>query len=382
LGDSFHPLLHHFFGKSWWTGRHATVAIFGTLSVFPLCFPETIASAAEISTVNFVSFIADIVAIVFRSFQVLAGQSEPFQGVHAFSPSLFRAIPIAVFSLQCHAQVVAVFNELTDGAASENGGDVGSTGSTLRSDSFFAWATRGLRRKQPSWKLTTMTAIIIRSITITAAGYSIVGLAAYLAFPLSMKSNVLNTFSPKDPVIQAARAIVGILEIASYPVNHFPARAAIKDFVRGTTGWELAGSRFVAMETTLFYLASLGFALLIRDLGVVFTLVGGTCGSIIILGLPGLLLMRYSTDKHNKSKRHRQRQTEERDVSTLADSLLLFQESESSQGAHTNHETFYNAWESKLFWGGLALTLSCSALFIFTVVSVASPWLLHALPNM
>lgn len=184
-------------------------------------------------------------------------------------------------------------------------------------------------------------------------GYAIVGLAAYMAYPTTIQSNVLNTFAASDPIMQLARFVVAVLEIASYPVNHFPARAAIKDFLHSCTGWQFGGKGFVVAETLIFFLVTLGLALVVHDLGAVFSLVGGTCGSIIILGLPGALLVSYSVQKHRASRTHGE------EAGSLATPLLY----------DTGANGHYNAWSSKHFWGGMALVISCTLLFGFTVVS-------------
>jgi amino acid permease len=179
----------------------------------------------------------------------------------------------------------------------------------------------------------------------------VVGLAGYLAFPTSVTSNILNSFSPTDPVMQATRAVVGVLEVASYPVNHFAARAAVADLLRQATGREVGGRAFDALEAAIFLGATLALALRVADLGAVFSLVGGTCGSVIILGMPGLLLLRYSRDKHRDSRRGG------------AQSRLL--------GGQGEGEERYDAWRSKLFAAGLALCVACAALFSYAVAAAA-----------
>ena len=88
------------------------IAGIGTFVVLPLCFAETLSAARHISSVNFGAFIIVILAILGRSTETIIDAKHPLKGVRAFSPGWAAALPIAVFGLQCHAQVVAVFNEL------------------------------------------------------------------------------------------------------------------------------------------------------------------------------------------------------------------------------------------------------------------------------
>ena len=160
LGDCFHPLLSHFFGAAWWTSRRAAIAGVGTTVVLPLCFPDSIAAASRISDINFGAFCAVIAAIVARSAQVVATAARPFEGVAAFSPSFLKAIPIAVFGLQCHAQVIAIFVELDDPGQGLDGPDLPQSQPQPQAGPQQGWRRR---RRQRSAKLRSMTDIIIRA---------------------------------------------------------------------------------------------------------------------------------------------------------------------------------------------------------------------------
>lgn len=70
--------------------------------------------------------------------------------------------------------------------------------------------------------------------------------------------------------------MIGLIQVAAYPVNHFPARGAVRDMVHLATGRNPAGAGFVAAETLAFYGATLGIALLCSDLG--------GCGHALVLG--------------------------------------------------------------------------------------------------
>jgi sodium-coupled neutral amino acid transporter 7/8 len=92
-------------------------------------------------------------------------------------------------------------------------------------------------------------------------------LAGYLAFPVTARSNIILNFSQHDWLMQAARACIGLIQICAYPVNHHPARGAVLDFVRHTTGANLGGAVFHVIEPLLFYGATLTVALACSDLG-------------------------------------------------------------------------------------------------------------------
>jgi len=73
---------------------------------------------------------------------------------------------------------------------------------------------------------------------------------------------------PPPPTVQVARAMVGLIQVAAYPINHHPARGAIRDLMQQTAGRAPAGLGFVAAETLLFFGTTLGLAIICDDLGV------------------------------------------------------------------------------------------------------------------
>lgn len=47
--------------------------------------------------------------------------------------------------------------------------------------------------------------------------------------------------------------MVGVIQIAHYPVNHNPARLATRDMLALLTGRRLFGTRFNIIETLVFF---------------------------------------------------------------------------------------------------------------------------------
>lgn len=164
IGDTVQPVLAHLSGDAAWATRSAVISGIGTAVVLPLCLPRTLSAVSAISTVNFVAFVLVIGAVLVRSMQIVAAAADPWADVHAFRPTFLAAVPIVVFGLQCHATVVAAFNEFSGDAAggvltlrqllgfrgadeaANSGGDGG-----LQSEH--------LRRKSP--KLVAMTRVIV-----------------------------------------------------------------------------------------------------------------------------------------------------------------------------------------------------------------------------
>lgn len=356
LGDSFQPIAAALFGSdNFFAGRTAIITLFSGLLSFPLCFPTSLHSISKFTRLTTYGLMAIVGVVLFKSLQIFLAAAEPWDHVSAWNTSFqfFDALPILVFGFQCHCQVVTVFEELDPDAK-----PLFASSSNLPGleEPVGLVARVGRDPDRPrSRKLASMTEIIICAIGATAIGYSIVGASGYLAFPTTVTSNVLNSFSGRDPAIQVARAIVGIIQLVAYPVNHFPARAAIKDlfehFIPSSKAW-IEGRSFNVSEVVLFYGASLLLALSVHDLGSVFKLIGGTGGGMLIFAIPGALLVQYSVSKCR------------RECEDMREPLLLSDEVEIR---------FYHWGWSKLFWSGILLILLSIGLFVLTIYTVINP---------
>ncbi|GAB4822831.1 hypothetical protein N2152v2_009877 [Parachlorella kessleri] len=216
-------------------------------------------------------------------------------------------------------------------------------------------------RRPKSQKLLGMTKVVTSAILVTGCFYCLVGTFGYLAFPTSAKSNILNSFSPSDRVMQVARAVVGVIETVHYPVNHNPARSATRDFLSLVTGRKLRGQTFNIIETLFFFSSTLATALLVRDLGVVFQFVGGICGAFFIFGAPGCLLVQYAYAKHVQVRGEA--------GSRLLERAALGADEYNAEAIASLEE--YHYAQSKLFWAGLALVglgLGLGGITLFTII--------------
>jgi amino acid permease len=180
--------------------------------------------------------------------------------------------------------VVAVFNELEDSQVPRY--------------------LKVIKRFEGSSKILVMLDVILKSMLTCAIGYLLVGAVSYSAFPKTIQSNIFNTFGYDSVIISTARLIVGVLQIASYPVNHFPARKALSEgIIMPLLKKEPSGNGFVFVETSVFFTLSLILALSFTELGTVFSLVGGTSGTVIIFIIPGALLLHEARDHHQQNIR-------------------------------------------------------------------------------
>jgi sodium-coupled neutral amino acid transporter 7/8 len=394
LGDSFHPILQWLAGQdstAWWMSRQFVIGIISSSVSLPLCFPTSLHAISRFTALTSAGLIAIVSIVLVKSIQVIHQSQEHDGGgedrghmVPSTFPSLqfFNAIPIMIFGFQCHCQVITVFQELHPDSDPliyyPPSPETGETGWSLQ-----PWLMLlGRRLRIPrTKKLTVMTEIIISAITMTCLGYVTVGLSGYAAFPNSVSSNVLNSFPSDDGAMQLARAAVGCIQLISFPVNHFPARAALQDLVahvwfgdseqhssfiqeeQHMASFHNPWSLFNIVEVLLFFGSSLTLAMFITDLGLVFKLIGGTGGGILILGIPGALLIQYAVAKHNNSSGsgNMNRGEGEDQEEPLLDS---------NNGGGGGGGEPYSLWFSKLFWAGITLIILNAGLFFLTIYMV------------
>ena len=189
----------------------------------------------------------------------------------------------------------------------------------------------------------------------------------------------INVEAP-HPLLQVARGMIGLIQIAAYPVNHFPARAAIRELLHLATGVNCGGPGFVALETLAFFGATLALALVCSDLGTIFKLLGGTCGSVLIFMMPGALLVQYAAGKHRQSRQ--QRWEQEQQGQHLREPLLAAAAEDGGGGnggggaaaaGGLAQPPLYSLWCSKLFWSGVMLLLISVALGLLTIATTIHP---------
>ncbi|KAL4420655.1 hypothetical protein ABPG75_010311 [Micractinium tetrahymenae] len=189
--------------------------------------------------------------------------------------------------------------------------------------------------------------------------------------------------------MQVARVLVGIIQIIHYPVNHAPARNATRDLLAQLTGRSPLFRGYNTAEVLLFFVSTLALSLLVTDLGEVFKLIGGSCGSFFIFGMPGALLLQYACSKHVQARQDHPLQQPllaEEGAAGIAGTAgaqqaqqpALRQAAVQQAGAQRAHRTQrppgrYHLLLSKLFWAGVLLILLALGLLALTLYTLLAP---------
>ncbi|KAL4440716.1 hypothetical protein ABPG77_000425 [Micractinium sp. CCAP 211/92] len=387
LGDSFRPLLLEACGDVWWTSRPAVIVGISSAVILPLSFKTHLGGLKAVSSLCLGGLFPVTAVVVVRSADIILSPQYSRGEVRAVNASLsfLTALPLVFFGFQCHTNVISVWEELepcprffraatlptSPQHAAAEPGQLQPGATQVQAVERGAAALPGCgQRRLKSEKLLGMARVVVVAVALTGVFYSCVGLAGYLAFPTSAQSNIMLNFPADDPLIQVARGMIGLIQVAAYPVNHFPARGAVRDMVHLATGRNPAGAGFVAAETLAFYGATLGIALLCSDLGNIFKLVGGTCGSVLILAMPGCLLIAYA--RSNALAVTRQATLLQEPLLAAAPEACLAGAEDPAPGARPVVRS-YRLWKSKQFYSGISLLVLSAALTVVTMTTTLHP---------
>ena len=288
IGDSYSKVvgtlarLDSSAGIPWWASRHFAIAVVASFLVTPLSLLREMSRLAPASAMALMALAYTALAIMFDG---ITRSSSAADGVSAVAFRMdvdsISAVPIIVFAFQCHIQVLAIFSELSAGSPNEP--DFGEDIEPITG--------RDTERK----RLRRMYQVVALAVGFCFVGYLLVAEFAYTSHP-DVTSNVLDSYDKSDKAMLLATALMGCSAVASFPVNHHAARAALDDLLASVFGWtECAPGQAPVMrhatQTIAFVLGTSILAFSLEDLGKVFELIGATCGSLVMFVIPALILL-------------------------------------------------------------------------------------------
>ncbi|KAL2644170.1 hypothetical protein R1flu_011757 [Riccia fluitans] len=290
-GDVFHPAFVDLFGEtSILANRRFVVTLFAVVVILPLALKTTLKALKYTSVISILMLTYLTVALFIIGARKLISTGIPSDiliwqaGQHAFI-----IMDIVVFAFQCHIQVVPIFAELAQNPKPFFGGGQGALKEPLLENG----AVSEISSTRRSERVKRMDAVIFVSMTICFVGYCMVGEFGYLIFP-QVESDVLKSFGNFNPFMVFARYGMAVVAMVCYPLQSHPARSIIDDAWKAVVNAPadvFSWTRHITITMT-FFLSTLGVALLITDLGTVFSIVGSTGGVMVVFIVPGVLLIR------------------------------------------------------------------------------------------
>ncbi|XRB11453.1 sodium-coupled neutral amino acid transporter [Pseudoscourfieldia marina] len=270
--------------------RAVAIAAASAVTSLPLSTANTLAGLAKASALTpavLAVLAACTVALAAKTVRD-AGGSLPDDAVWLTWGAAFdktrdpaAAIPRVVFAYQAHIPVISVMQGIRKDARFLGFGGgasiISAEGVIARSGS-----------KNPTG---VAIAVCVTSMLLCCAAYSAVGIAGYLTDPRTFGDYLVSLQQMPHAAwaSDACNAAIVIIALISYPVNYLPARDAIEHLMRadGSSSSSQRARRLVM--AIAWYVACLGVALTVTDLGVAFQIIGGTAGAAVIFSVPALV---------------------------------------------------------------------------------------------
>jgi solute carrier family 38 (sodium-coupled neutral amino acid transporter), member 7/8 len=308
-GDTFGAVMRHFVigphdsVPEWLGARQIMILLPAVTVMLPLSLLRSMGALAASSTLAVGVMAATTLIIVSKAAAaVVAPDDPPAQhsgaawervDMFTFDVTTFTAMPVMIFAYHCHVQAVPIYYELTE---SPKLWPPCAAGASVELERLSHPRGRAAQRK-----LTGMAAVLSVAFAECSVLYLATGISGYSLFPDNTSSNILNNFDLGDGLMLLVRFIVGWAVVLHYPINQHVARSALYDLVctyaRATPATHVP-YKHIAGLTVVFFSATTATACVVSDLGVVFQVIGGVAGSLLIFILPGALLVRSPRAVH------------------------------------------------------------------------------------
>lgn len=322
IGDSLVPLLDNLAGapQPWYLKRTFIVSIFVAVVALPLCLLRTMRALGAASGVGVAAIAVTTAVIVANGVQYLQ-HDTPAKGIEPLAEGwdLLRPIGLVVFAFGFHLQCPQILAEIADPEASvhDKGGSVvhvqvvaESAPGSSRSSSMGRAAPSartpllggletdtdsvdsGLQLKlsaissSDERRLAVMNRGVMLALALTFVLQASTAALGYLQFGTGTPSNILTAYTARSASASVARVAMALAVTLTLPLVQSTARRSLQLLLhRGfaSLGWESTAASLAQpappllwhVLTTVVYVAVVwGIALVIDDVGVVFSILG------------------------------------------------------------------------------------------------------------
>eukprot|EP00126_Sphaerothecum_destruens_P004540 Sdes_comp18242_c0_seq1m7856 len=241
--------------------------------IIPISLFRSIHKLRYVSGLAFVTVLYMTLLVVYylcanspEEIEAREGRGE-FQAVPTDYLGLIRSLPIMMFSFTCHQNIYFVHNEM----------------------------------KNPTKSRTTITIVVALSFALIL--YLVVGVCGYMTHLSNVTGNLLSAYPPMDKLFISCRCMVSILVAFSFPLQIHPARVSLDKLLFSKmnqlpekTGITFANPVFRHyVESAFLLITAFAVSLLVKNLSVVFAVIGSTGSTILCYLVPAVFYMKLST---------------------------------------------------------------------------------------
>jgi len=145
--------------------------------------------------------------------------------------------------------------------------------------------------------------VVTISLILCCIVYTLTGTFGYLTFGENVNNDILVSYTATDPLVIAARVLMAVAMVTSYPILHFCGRAAFFS-ITGLDAFDLnitpeqkrkTELRRRVVATCIWFLTALMLAIFIPNITDVISVIGSLAAFFILI-FPGLIIMQLIVD--------------------------------------------------------------------------------------
>ncbi|KAF9434811.1 hypothetical protein BGZ76_007380 [Entomortierella beljakovae] len=245
VGDTI-PILLGILG--WETDRQWTIFISSLIFILPLLFYKSLGSLSRSSIISVMTlpFIVAIVAIRGIHYAPEHKRSYEFVG-----DNVFPAIGVMAFAMMSTQTAFSNFTSMIQPTRK-------------------AWAQASGIAVSLSW---------IVSFVFAAIGF--------IAFGFDVEANIFNSFPITDFTVNIGRGLLGFSMFLTFPQAFYPARTALHSLFGHETHTKSPTDRQHLITTITLFIPILYCGVFVKDLGLLYQLIGGFCSTTLAYIIPG-----------------------------------------------------------------------------------------------
>lgn len=240
-----------------WLTQPMLMAFVWVCFMFPLSFFNKIDEMRFITLFSVFSVLYLVVAVTAHSIGSLAENKVAHVDIWRFDSQILLAMPTMMFAFTSHLQLPLI------------------SGTLVRPNE---------RR---------MSKVIDRAILLVYLLYVMIGVMAASEFGAGTLPNILQNYTPiQDQPVYLIISFVAICIVVTiaFPLNVFPARFTLALLLYKRSDKEIDNCRYFFL-TLVCTLIPLGLALVVPDIGTVFSLIGSTVSAFLCFILPGMFVV-------------------------------------------------------------------------------------------
>ena len=261
IGDQFDRALESLWGPrfcdDFYLNRDFLVPVTSVLIILPLCYTKKIDFLKYVSMLGVLTIVYVVMLIVV---QYALGDYSNQQGRIKTAPEdwldVMTVVPVICFGYQCHVSVIPIYSCMK-------------------------------HRNIKHFTIASSAAILACCLTYTGAATF-----GYLTFGSNVADDILLNYSAKQPAVMIALIAMAAKTYTTYPILLFCGREAISTIIKDTMIREDSERKEKIRRViiaTVWFVATLIFAIEVPDIGIVINLLG-SLAAVFIFVFPGVCL--------------------------------------------------------------------------------------------